>query len=506
MGKPVEAAAQYRRALELEPDYFDALNNLGVAWKDQGRPDEAIACFQQVLQRSPQLAEVWNNLGNALRDRAEIKEALACYQTAMELKPEWTAAYSNYLYTLYYDRRHNAASIAEEHRRWNERFGQPLAQRRQPHQDDPFPQRRLKIGYVAPDFCSHCQSLFTVPVFRAHDHSQFEIFCYSDVTRPDEVTQQLQGHVDQWRNVVGLSDEEVAKLVRDDQIDILVDLTLHMPNHRLLVFARKPAPVQVTWLGYPGTTGLRAMDYRLTDPHLNPSGRFGGCYAEESIRLPETFWCYHPLTEEPPVSPLPALQSGVVTFGCLNNFCKVNSDVLKTWAGVMKAVHRSRLLLLAPEGIARERTVDVFQREGISADRISFVTFRPRLEYLASYHQIDIGLDTFPVNGHTTSLDAFWMGVPVVTLVGQTEMGRAGLSLLSNLGLPQLAAATKEQFISTAVEFAADLSEMNQLRQDLRQRMERSPLMNAPRFTRNLEAVYRSLWIAQSSSRNGRGL
>ena len=291
-----------------------------------------------------------------------------------------------------------------------------------------------------------------------------------------------------------LRTQQVAERIRSDRIDILVDLALHTANNRLLVFARKPAPVQVTWLGYPGTTGLSAIDYRLTDPYLDPPGLFDAFYSEESIRLPDTFWCYDPLTDQPPVNALPALENGFITFGCLNNFCKVNDGCLALWAQVLQAVPQSRLLLLAPRGQAREHVLARLQQEGIAAPRVEFADRQPRLEYLKLYHRIDLGLDPLPYNGHTTSLDAFWMGVPTLTLVGKTVVGRAGWSQLCNLGLKELAAETPEQYVALAAELAADLPRLQELRGTLRQRMLRSPLMDANRFARHVEQAYRQMW------------
>ena len=239
---------------------------------------------------------------------------------------------------------------------------------------------------------------------------------------------------------MGLTDEQLAERIREDRIDILVDLALHMAHNRLLVFARKPAPVQVTFAGYPGTTGLAAIDYRLTDPYLDPPGLYDEYYSERSIRLPDSFWCYDAVDEPPAVNAPPAGQNGYISFGCFNNFCKVNPLVLKMWAGVLKAVDRSRLTILASEGTHRQRALDLLAEEGVASHRVTFVAPQPRPRYLAYYHDVDIGLDTFPYNGHTTSLDAFWMGVPVVTLVGPTVVGRAGFCQLMNLGLPELVA------------------------------------------------------------------
>ncbi len=352
----------------------------------------------------------------------------------------------------------------------------------------------MRIGYISPDFRSHSEAFFSVPLFAAHDHKAFEIVCYSDVLRPDPITARLRSHADAWRNIARLDHEQVAQRIRRDGIDILVDLTMHMARNRLLVFARKPAPVQACWLAYPGTTGLSTIDYRITDPYLDPPGLYDGCYAEESVRLSDTFWCYDPLDNEPAVNALPAAERGYVSFGCLNNFCKVNPFVIKTWARVLNAVDRSRLTVLAGEGTHRRHTLEILAKEGIGRERVTFVPHQPRQQYLQCYHDIDIGLDTVPYNGHTTSLDSFWMGVPVVTLVGQTVVGRAGLCQLMNLGLPELIATSPEQYVQIAADLARDIPRLSNLRATLRQRLQSSPLTDASRFARNLEAAYRQMW------------
>jgi predicted O-linked N-acetylglucosamine transferase (SPINDLY family) len=314
------------------------------------------------------------------------------------------------------------------------------------------------------------------------------------VAVPDGVTDRLRLCADAWRNIAGLSSEQIAQQVRQDGIDILVDLTMHMQGGHVLVFARKPAPVQICWLAYPGTTGLTAIDYRLTDLHLDPPGLHDAFYSEQSIRLPDAFWCYDPPAEGPAVNALPAVGNGYVTFGSLNSFSKTHAAVLKLWARVLNAVEGSRLLLLAPEGSARQSVLELLTPEGISAERIRFVARQPRHKYLEAYNQIDIGLDTFPANGHTTSLDSFWMGVPVVTLVGKTALGRGGLCQLQNLGLPELIAHTPEQFVEISARLASDFPRLSELRATMRQRIEKSPLMDAPRFARNVEAAYRGAW------------
>jgi predicted O-linked N-acetylglucosamine transferase (SPINDLY family) len=326
-----------------------------------------------------------------------------------------------------------------------------------------------------------------------HDHAEFEIFCYSSVERPDEHTRRIAGYADVWRDVRLLDDVSLASTIRDDRIDILIDLTMHMANGRPLLFARAPAPIQIAWLAYPGTTGMDAMDYRFTDPRLDPCG-FENQYSEHSIRLGDSFWCYDPLADEPHVNPLPALERGYVTFGCLNNPCKVTEATLALWGGVMRALPGSRLRLLAPRGHYRQRMLQRLAGQGIDPDRVSFANYQVRADYLRSYHEIDIGLDTFPYNGHTTSLDSLWMGVPTITRVGETSVGRGGLSQLFQLELLELAADSDLGFVAAAVALARDFPRLAALRQELRARLEASPLMDAGRFARSIEAAYRAVW------------
>ena len=305
----------------------------------------------------------------------------------------------------------------------------------------------------------------------------------------------MQNHADAWHNILGQSDQAVAERIRNERIDILVDLTMHMGRNRLQVFARKPAPVQICWLAYPGTTGLTTIDYRLTDPYLDPPGADESVYSEQTIRLPDTFWCYDPLDSRSiPVNPLPARSNGYVTFGCLNNFCKVNDAALALWAKVMLQVPNSHLLLLTGEGAHRQRTIDFLRSQGIDPQRVGFVRHLPLQEYTALYHRIDIGLDSFPYNGHTTSLDSYWMGVPVVTLVGNRPVARAGWSQLSNLGLTELAAHTPEQYIQIAVQLADDFPRLTQPSRDSSQPNGNVAPHARPALARNIEAAYRQAW------------
>jgi predicted O-linked N-acetylglucosamine transferase (SPINDLY family) len=496
LGRLDEAIAAIGRAIQLDPENAEAWNNRGIAWHQAGRLDEAAAAYDRALALDGRCAQAWTNRGIAFRDQGRHDEALACLRKALELNPRLLTAASNLVYGLLFHPDYDARAILAEHRRWDEQFARPLAPLILPHSNEPVPDRRLKIGYVSADFRDHVLGHNLLPLFREHDHRHFEIFCYADVMRPDACTRGFQGAADVWRGVAGQSDDEVARLVRADRIDILVDLALHTAGNRLLTFARKPAPVQVTFAGYPGTTGLSAIDYRLTDPYLDPPGQEhdDAVYAEESVRLPATFWCYEPLAGGPDVHPLPASGRGFTTFGCLNGFARTNAPVLALWARVLRAVDRSRLLLLAPEGAHRRAAREQLASQGVSPDRVHFVARQPRREYLETYHGIDVVLDTFPYNGHTTSLDALWMGVPVVTLAGRTAVGRAGLSQLTNLGLPELVAATPDEFVRIAVTLARDVPRLGALRAGLRDRMRDSPLMDAPAFARGVETAYRQMW------------
>jgi predicted O-linked N-acetylglucosamine transferase (SPINDLY family) len=493
-GRHAEAAACYQQALRIHPDHAGAHNNLGLAFMKLGRAEEAAASYQQALRIQPDYAGAHNNLGLALKDQGRLDEAVGCFRRAGQLLPALAVAHSNLVYTLHFCPEVTVQTLADEHRRWNQQHAEPLARFHHPHANDRSPERRLRVGYLSPDFRWHPVGRFLLPLLAAHDHDRYEIVCYDTLNAPDAITDRCRAHADVWRPAVGLSDEQLAAAVRRDGIDILVDLTMHMANNRLLVFARKPAPVQVTYLAYCGTTGLRAMDYRLTDPYLDPPGRDEPYYSERSVRLPETYWCYQPLVPTPPVSPLPAGRAGAVTFGCLNNFCKVTDPTLAAWARLLRALPAARLLLHAHPGGHRERVREALARQGVAPDRLTFVGKVPAPEYFQLHERLDVALDPFPYGGGTTTCDALWMGVPVVSLAGATAVGRGGLSILTNVGLADLVAHDVEQYVGCAVALAEDLPRLRELRAGLRGRMQASPLMDAPRFARNVEAAYRHMW------------
>jgi predicted O-linked N-acetylglucosamine transferase (SPINDLY family) len=490
-----EAASALTEAVRLRPDSAPARSNLGHALRRLGRPEEAADQFRKAVELDPRSAAVYAKLGSACRELGDIEQAVDCFHKALEIEPDYREAHSNLVYALHFHPGVTPEQTFQEHLRWAERFSDPLLPSLRPHPNDPDPDRRLRVGFVSPNLNHHVVGYFMEPILRELDRSRFEAVCYAEAAAPDDHAQRLGGYASLWRQTKGLSDEVVAQQVRYDRIDILVDLALHMAGNRLGVFALKPAPVQATYLAYCGTSGMRQMDYCLTDEHLAPEGRFEQLFTERLVRLPDGYWCYSAPPASPDVAPLPALAAGHVTFGSLNSFAKHNGPVLEAWGRVLQAVPGSRLVLHATGGATgRPSLPSHLRRHGLPPDRVDVVDYIARADYLAQYNRIDIALDPFSYNGGTTSLDALWMGVPVVTLAGQTPLGRAGVTILSRLGLTQLIAETTAGYVDAASRLAADLQALSVLRSPLRERLKASSLMDAPAFTRGLESTFRDMW------------
>jgi len=494
-----EAVRCYTQALAIRPDFAEAHNNLGIALRDKGQLDDAIGSLRRSIALRPDSFETHSNLGNVYKDRGELDEAIACYRRALHIKPDPRVA-SNILYTMHFHGGFDARQIHEEHVRWNKEYAGSLASAAPVFDNDRSGERRLRVGYVSSDFNEHPIGRFLLPLLEHHDHKQFEVFAYADVRRPDGLTRRLERCTDVWRDTQGNSDEQLARLVRQDGIDILVDLNMHMEGTRMLTFARKPAPVQVTYLAYCGTTGLETIDYRFTDPYLDPPGQSDEFYSEKSIRLPTSYWCYPPPEHAPEVGPLPTLAAGHITFGCLNNYAKVSAAALESWCRILQAVPGSVLLLHSREGDHRRRAFECLRRNSIDPQRLRFVGLQSLSTYFRGYLEIDIALDPFPYPGGTTTCDALWMGVPVVSLAGTTAVSRAGLSILANVGLAEagvgwaLVARDADEYVRIVTDVAIDLPRLAQLRSTLRDRMRASPLMDAMRFTNEVEAAYRQIW------------
>lgn len=495
-----EAVACFSRLVAMQPNSSKAHRDLGAALLRDDRLEEAVAEFRKALELRPRFADAYGSLGDAYHLQGKLDQAISCYRNVLRLKPTAARAHSNLLLTLNYSHKVDPKAVFQEHLRWARHHAAPLARHIRPHANDCDPGRRLKVGYVSPDFRRHSVNYFVEPVLARHDHDRLAVYCYSDAIRPDDVTERIAGYCDGWRDVRGMTDDEVARLVRDDGIDVLVDLSGHTGTNRLLVFARKPAPVQVTYLGYPNTTGLSTIDYRVTDAYADPPGMTEALNTETLGWMPETFLCYAPPPEAPPAGEPPALAAGRVTFGCFNILAKVTPDVMALWARVLAAVPGSRLVMKDRSGVfayaARRQYVrDIFRYHGIPADRLDLCDKEPDYaKHLDAYRRVDVMLDPFPYNGTTTTCEALWMGLPVVTLAGATHVGRVGVSILSNVELTDLIAESPEEYVRKAVDLASDRDGLLFLRDTLRDRMQRSPLMDAKRFTRSLEEMYRQMW------------
>lgn len=529
LGQLEEAVACYQRALALSPQAVEVHYNLGNVFRDQGQFEEAVTCYQRALAFRPNDAETYNSLGCALIKLGKLGEARVCCQRALTLKPDFAEAssnlgiilflkgmitqaiaqsknslnfttafnHSNFLPILLYTTDYEPTTIFWEHQQFNERYAIPLATSIRPHLNTRVRQRQLKIGYLSGDFRRHSVAYFIEPILAHHDPRQVEIFCYSNHSLSDDVTQRLQSYDNQWRNCVGLSDDALADIIRQDQIDILVELSGHTGGNRLLVLARKPAPIQVTYLGYPYTTGLTAIDYRLTDEYVDTPGVNEQFNSETPVKLPASFFCYQPYEDSPPVNQLPALDRGYLTFSSFNSYPKVNSHLFGLWAEILGALPAAKLLMQTKslqDKETREDFLAQMARLGVAEERVIITQFTPPPEYLRTYHQVDLALDSYPFNGGTTTCEALWMGVPVVTLVGTRQVSRLGLSILATLGLTDLIAYTPQDYVNICLKLANNLDYLQTLRATMRDRMQTSPLMDASSFTRHLEGLYRQMW------------
>lgn len=503
LGLLEKAERSLRHAIRIRPEYAEAHGNLGIVLRGLRRLAEAERCVRRAIALKPDYAEAHNDLGVILFGLGQVPEAERSYREALALDPALAVAQGNLAYLLNCVAGRSPAEIHAAHRDFAQRFCPPADAR--PHRNARDPERRLRVGYVSADLRQHSVAYFIEPVLASHDHEKFEIFCYSNSAHADTVTERLESLADHWREVFFLDDEALAKRVREDGIDILVDLSGFSAGNRLTAFARKPAPVQATWLGYLNTTGLDAMDYRITDRQACPEGQLDACHSERLVRLPDSQWCFQPAAESPEVAPPPSLKTGQVTFAVFSNPAKIGADVIEIWSRLLARVAGSKLLVIA-NGLASvpEDFVTRFVHHGIAKERLRVLGSRPFREYLALHGQADVMLDTFPFTGGTTTCHALWMGVPVVSLVGATATSRGGASLLHAVGLGELVAQTPDQYLEIASGLAGDPARLAALRAGLRERMRASALMDAQRFTRELESAYRLMWRSWCAAQSNR--
>ncbi len=502
MEKYEDAIAHYRRVIAINPRFPGAYNNLGVLLGDTMRYDEALDCFDQVLRLAPQTTDaawVLSNIGNILSLLGKADDAEQRYRQSLSIDPSLSKVHSNLLLGMHYNPRYGPSDLFAEHLAYARRFALPLMPSMLRFSNDRSESRRLRIGYLSPDFRTHSVAYFIEPVLSAHNKSEFEIFCYSDVTAPDLVTGRIRCLADHWREIARLADEHIAEVIRNDAIDILVDLTGHTERNRLLVFARKPAPVQVTWIGYPSTTGLKSIDYKIVDRYTDPLGETERYYTERLVRMPHCFLCYLPERPAPQIEEPPVVRNGYITFGSFNNLAKVSDEILRTWAEILTSVPGSRLILKSKgiaSGSACARVLGILREHGVSDDRVELHAAMPTTaQHLGLYNRVDIALDTFPYHGTTTTCEALWMGVPVVTRAGTAHASRVGESLLTNVGLTDLIARDYAEYREIARRIANDSERLRILRKGLRDMVALSPLTDAKKFTAQLEKEYRKMWI-----------
>ena len=531
LGKVDEPIPYFQKAIELKPDFAEAHKNLALAYSDLGRKhealqetetalklrpkvtdtmflraillrdllrvDEAVDAIKEVIELEPDNLGALTSLGYTYLERGDLDEAMAALKRSVEMRPD-AQTHSNVLMTINYHPGYSPAELLAAHRGWAELHEKPYIAKWKPHQNDRSPDRKLRVGYVSPDFRGHSVSYFLTPILEHHDHGQVEVFGYAHVMAPDMHTWRLRAKIDQWRETAGRNAEELADLIREDRIDILVDLAGHTGNNALTVFVRKPAPVQINMIGFPSTTGLTSIDYRITDARCDPPGVSDPFNTETLWRMPDIFWCYSPPERTPEIGALPADDNrGGVTFSSVNNFTKVTPHVQRRWAQILRRVPNSRLIFqttaMSSEHTKRKVTA-LFASEGVDAQRLEFRKWSDFNSYVTLLERSDITLDPWPFNGGTTTCHSLWMGAPVISVEGRTHAARMGLSMLSCIGLPELCAKSEEDYVDVAVKLAGDLQHLRELRATMRQRLLASPLLDGKRFTRNLESAYRQMW------------
>jgi len=490
-----DAEVTLRKALQHHPRDAELHSNLGAVLKNSGFVDRAAECFEKALSINPQLP-TYTNYAATLSDQGKFTESIAAYREGLHRRQHDPSGYSNMLLTLNYMSDTEPEVMLKEHRGWIKTLGNRIPQITR-HDIMRDANKRLRIGYVSADFRTHSVASYVEPLLAAHPRENTQLYCYASVPRPDETTQRLKSLADHWRDTHTFSPQQLAKQIISDHIDILVDLAGHTAHNQLPAFALKPAPVQVTYLGYPNTTGLDTMDYRLTDSVADPQGA-EDFYSEELVRLPGCFLCYQPPAGAPDVAPPPATATGLITFGSFNNLSKMNPDVIALWSEILKAVPGSRMLLKNPALTDPARQVHyltLFEKYGIQRDRIELKGHTPTREaHLAVYADIDVALDTFPYNGTTTTCEALYMGVPVVTLSGDVLRSRVGESLLKAVHKAEWVAANPETYVAIAAAMSTDAQKLADIRRQLREQLLASTLCDAETFTRNLEEAYRFMW------------
>ena len=493
--RPNDAAKSYNAAIRIKPNFAEAYNNLGNVLHEMWHLDESIINFNDAISIRPNFPEAHNNLGTVLRILGRIDEAVGHFRQAIILNPDYVDAHSNLLCTEQYRTNVTPERLKELHVAWDQQHGIPLYTEWLDHKNTWDSDRPLRVGLVSPSLRRHPVGYFVIGFLEHRPVGNIETFCYSE-RKPDDMTERLMSLSDNWFDTRGISDAVLTNRIQSDKIDILIDLAGHAVGNRLLVFARKPAPIQIEWVAYVGTTGLSAMDYLMVDRWHVPEGSEHH-YTEKIFRLPDGYHSYDPPEYAPQVGPLPYEKNGFITFGCFNNPAKCNSDAIKTWAEILRLVPNSRMLLKYGNmdgRSARERIYGCFGEYGINESRVILEGASPHIELLSRYNDVDIALDTFPYVGGLTTCEAIWMGVPVVTFPGKTFAGRHSYSHLSNIGVFDLICRDVDNYIIKAIELANDVPRLKEFRLRLRNIMSQSNFCNGKKFANDFSAGLRQIW------------
>lgn len=493
-----EAIKCLQRTIELNPNNYLAACHLGQSFHKLKEIPSAKEWYNYALNRNPNCIEAYNGIALAFRDQGMVEKAIEVFQEAIKRNLYDALFHSNFLLCLNYLEESDPDIIFKHHRDWELRYASKGKWNNQVYLNDCIPTRRLRVGYVSADFRVHPVAFFMNPILLAHNRRNYEVFCYADVAVPDEMTLAMMPNVEHWKTIHSMSDHQVMDLIRKDRIDILVDLGGHTGNNRMKLFSSKPAPIQVSYLGYPNTTGLIVMDYRITDAVADPPGISDQYYTEKLIRLPGGFLCYQPAKGCPEPAAPPCIENGFVTFGSFNNMIKINSQVIRVWSNLLHRVPGSRLILkssLDMDEDTRQQLLSKFIENGVSSFRIEIMPYLPFHDHMKQYQKVDIALDTFPYNGTTTTCEALWMGVPVVSLAGKTHVSRVGASILSHLNLDEWIVTSTDDYVKTTAGLANDIENLKSLRRILRKKFQISSLMDKEIFAFTLETAYRRMWF-----------
>ena len=492
-----KAIACYKKCIVLKPDFMEAYNNLGLIYKSKKMFSDAISCFNNALKQQQDSSYTWSNLGNVLKETGQLDQALQALEKAFTIEPTFSAAYSNYLMALNYDSETDLESIFKKHTQWENHCSSELKAKRFDFQKREV-KSKLRIGYISPDFHTHSVAYFIEPLLKAHNKENVELVGYYNNNVFDQTNARIQSYFDSWVNIFNMPDSDAADKIFGDNIDILIDLAGHSANNTLAILYQKPAPIQVTWLGYPNTTGLSMVDYRITDSLADPEGITDSIHSETLLRLDNGFLCFEGDKNIPIQNAIPYDKNGYFTFGSFNNYVKVTPEVIEVWAQILNEVPKSKLILKSSQFADKDtkgRCIKLFKKQGVAKERLNLVAMLPNPnDHMSFYGELDLALDPFPYNGTTTTFEALWMGVPTLTLSANVHANRVGESILSRIGLGSFVSHSKEDYIKLAKLKSESLDELRVLRGSLRDSMIHSPLCDQQDFVQQMEHAYQHMW------------